>query len=460
MDAISWLPDEVLGNILSLLPTKEAASTCILSKKWRYVYRLVDHLEFDDSLSLYPASDEQVFPESFERFVDRTLALQSDSPIKKLSLNCHIGEGNERLQACVGRWISNVAGRGVLEAEIRINRRGLRSLPPQLFSCTTLVKLTIGRQIYIARPPSYVSLPSLKFLFLDTAPFPLRYLSGVLLPGCPVLEELSVHQKGYVVTPRTISSRIVKRLSVNYDCFHEVEDHISMSFDLPKLVCLDYSDFALAKYKLVNLESLVEAKLDLRPIKRLYLPRPDVTDLIVGIRHVEILHLSPVSAQMIDSYCRGGLPLFDNLLTLSFGSKNDQGWKLLPKLLKQSPKLQTLIVQDLDGYTSHVSMPRNKVESLHICGYRGTAQELNQLKSFLGEFEYLEFVQVDVAEATGITMQARTDLMTLVKVLSRMYWCEAVKPELGELLEQQTECWNTKDVQLNKLHLEHFNDVS
>uniref|UniRef100_A0A1J3K0Q8 F-box/LRR-repeat protein n=1 Tax=Noccaea caerulescens TaxID=107243 RepID=A0A1J3K0Q8_NOCCA len=421
MDAISWLPDEVLGNILSLLPTKEAASTCILSKKWRYVYRLVDSLELDDTLSLHPGFDKQgrhVFPESFESFVDRTLALQSDSPIKKFSLSCRIGEGNERLQACVCRWISNVAGRGVLEAEIRINPRGIHSLPPRLFSCKTLVKLTIGRQIYIRKPPSYVSLPSLKFLFLDTAPFPFRYLSTVFLPGCPVLEELSVHQMGSVVTPRTISSPTVKRLSVNYDCSQEVCDLISMSFDLPKLVCLDYSDYALAKYGQVSLESLVEAKLDLRPLKSAWLQRPpDLTDLIVGIRHVEILHLSPVSAHLIDSYCRGGLPLFDNLLNLSFGSKNDQGWKLLPKLLKQSPKLQTLIVQDLDGYTSDVSMPRNKVKSLHISGFRGTAQELDQLKSFLGEFESLELVQVDVAQASGITMQARTDLMTLVGVL-------------------------------------------
>ncbi|KAH0893922.1 hypothetical protein HID58_056351, partial [Brassica napus] len=30
-----WLPEEVLGSILSLLPTKQAASTSVLAKKWR-----------------------------------------------------------------------------------------------------------------------------------------------------------------------------------------------------------------------------------------------------------------------------------------------------------------------------------------------------------------------------------------------------------------------------------------
>ncbi|KAL0790732.1 hypothetical protein Bca101_006978 [Brassica carinata] len=36
-DLISWLPKEVLGSILSLLPTKQAASTSVLAKKWRHV---------------------------------------------------------------------------------------------------------------------------------------------------------------------------------------------------------------------------------------------------------------------------------------------------------------------------------------------------------------------------------------------------------------------------------------
>ncbi|ESQ28188.1 hypothetical protein EUTSA_v10019739mg, partial [Eutrema salsugineum] len=417
-DAISWLPDEVLGNILSLLPTKQAASTSLLSKKWRYVYRLVDNLEFDDSQQ----EGRYNFPESFENFVDRTLALQCDLPIKKFSLKCHVGEEDkERLKACLGRWISNVAGRGVLEAELRISRRGLGFLPPQLLSCKTLVKLTIGRQLYLDKLPSYVWLPSLKFLFLDTASFRYQYLCGVLLAGCPVLEELSVHHKNSVVTPNSISSPTIKRLSVNFDCRRETDCHRTMSFDLPRLVYLEYSDFALSLYRQVNLDSLVEVKLDLHLINFYNGWRPDITDLIAGLRNVEILHVSPVSADAIYTYCIRGLPLFDNLVTLSFGSKNERGWKLLPYLLKQSPKLETLVVQDLDGYTGgDVSMPRNKVKSLHILGYRGTDEELKQLKIFLGEFEYLEVVQVDVAEASedddGIIMQTKSDLMMLLGV--------------------------------------------
>ncbi|XP_019101721.1 PREDICTED: F-box/LRR-repeat protein At3g60040-like [Camelina sativa] len=353
-----------------------------------------------------------VFTEGFKNMIDRTLALQCDYPIKKFSLKCHVGKDDERQKACVGRWISNVVGRGVLEMDLRIKDRGIHFLPPLLFASKTLVKLTIGTQLYLGKLPSYVSLPSLKFLFIDTVFFEYEDLCCVLLAGCPVLEELSVHHINFSATPHTISSPTVKRLSVYYDSPLDVDCACYMSFDLPKLVYLEYSHCALGEYLQVNLESLVEAKLDLwleRKVDRL-----DVTDLITGISNVQTLHLSPGSVDVIYLHCKHGLPVFNNLVNLSVGSKNKRGWKLLAYLLKQSTKLETLIVKDLNGYTGDVSMPPNKVKVLHILGYRGTADELKLLKSFLGEFKCLELVQVDVANAAeddGIILQIKRELL-------------------------------------------------
>ncbi|ESQ50588.1 hypothetical protein EUTSA_v10022726mg [Eutrema salsugineum] len=354
-DSISWLPHEVLGSILSLLPTKQAASTALLSKQWRYLFRLVDNLDFDDSVSLHAGEDKLAFPESFENF---------KSSLKVVSYD-------ERQKACVDRWISNVAGRGVLEADLRIKDMGTLSLPPQLFASKTLVKLTLGSQLYLENIPSYVLLPSLKLLFIDSVYFQYEDLCGVLLAGCPVLEELSVHHKGFLPMPHTISSPSIKRLSVYYDSLY-FNGCDFMSLDLPKLS--------------------IEAKMDLHPTDMV--KTPDVTDLIVGIRNVEILHLSSVSAHVIYSYCRYKLPVFGNL----------------------APKLETLIVHVLNGYTGNVSMPLNKVKALHIPGYRGTAEEL---KSFLGEFKCIERVQVDVAEAAeddNIILQTKRDLIMLLAV--------------------------------------------
>jgi len=392
-DAINWLPDEILGKILSLLATKQAVSTSVLSKKWRTLFKLVDTLEFDDSVSgMGEQEASYVFPESFKDLVDRTVALQCDYPIRKLSLKCHVGRDDEQRKACVGRWISNVVGRGVSEVVLRINDRGLHFLSPQLLTCKTLVKLTLGTRLFLGKLPSYVSLPSLKFLFIHSVFFDdFGELSNVLLAGCPVVEALYLNQNGESM-PYTISSPTLKRLSVHYEYHFESV----ISFDLPNLEYLDYSDYALYGYPQVNLESLVEAYLNLD--KAEHVESPDVTKLIMGIRNVEILSLSPDSVGVIYSCCKYGLllPVFNNLVSLSFGTKKTRAWKLLADILKHSPKLETLIIEDLNGYPLDVSMPLNQVKELQILEYGESDDEVKRLKSFLGEESMIEVVFPEV----------------------------------------------------------------
>ena len=99
--------------------------------------------------------------------------------------------------------------------------------------------------------------------------------------------------------PYSISSQTIKKLTIYYDCEYGSD---FMSFDGPSLVSLDCSDYALYVYPLVNLESLVEAKLvDLCYSKRI--KRPDISGLLVGISNVQTLHLSVGSVDV-------SLPIF------------------------------------------------------------------------------------------------------------------------------------------------------
>ncbi|CAH8269182.1 unnamed protein product [Arabidopsis lyrata] len=345
-DAISWLPHEVLGDILSLVPTKLAASTSLLSKKWRNVFALVHNLDFDDSVLLQPEEGKQrrdVIKECFRNFVDRTLALQCASPLKKFSLKCHYDHDSEL--AHVVRWVCNALDRGVVELGVSIKPRwdpvprsetgvwqlpvniqthGDVFLPHALFTSKTLVKLTLGTQVAFGKLPPDLSLPALKSLFRR-------------------LRELFVRHKQYVGLPFCISSRIIEKLSVQYDSDYDLD--LGMSFDAPSLVFLDYSDYALSLYPQVNLKSLVEARLDLRYSN--IIKRPDISGLFIGISNIKTMRLSANSADVISRCVKHGLrlPVFNNLVSLTFGSKDKRGWRLLPYLLKQSPKLETLIIQ-------------------------------------------------------------------------------------------------------------------
>ncbi|KAK7401873.1 hypothetical protein VNO78_13704 [Psophocarpus tetragonolobus] len=52
LDMISSLPDPLLGIIISFLPGTEAVRTCVLSKRWKFVWKIVSHLTLDQSKML------------------------------------------------------------------------------------------------------------------------------------------------------------------------------------------------------------------------------------------------------------------------------------------------------------------------------------------------------------------------------------------------------------------------
>ncbi|KAJ4904978.1 F-box family protein [Raphanus sativus] len=330
-DLISWLPEEVLGSILSLLPTKQAATTSVLAKKWRHVFRLVHNLDFNDYDHVLPPEEEEggrkwdLIRESFRKFVD---ALQCASRIKIFSLKCHFREESE--MAHVNSWICNAVERGVLEMSLDLWTVCVVVLPCELVTSKTLVKLTLGSHIDLGNIPPGVSLPALKSLFIDTILFSFGDLCNVLLPGCPVLEELSVRHVNYEGISYCISSRSIKKLTVYYNFETWITEMPGMSFDAPNLVSLDYSDYALEEYPQVNLESLVEARLNIKYSK--LIKWPDMSGLINGISNVRALHLTPASTNVISRCVKHGLslPVFKNLFGLSFWGDNKRCWKLLP----------------------------------------------------------------------------------------------------------------------------------
>ncbi|EFH39321.1 hypothetical protein ARALYDRAFT_920597 [Arabidopsis lyrata subsp. lyrata] len=112
-DIISTLPEPLICQILSCLPTKEAALTSLLSKKWRYLFAFTPNLEFDYS-SVYLHIEEgkakkDEIHRMFTDFVDRVLALQANSTPNKFSFKC----GPDVDPVCVIRWILTVLERGI-----------------------------------------------------------------------------------------------------------------------------------------------------------------------------------------------------------------------------------------------------------------------------------------------------------------------------------------------------------
>ncbi|EOA23028.1 hypothetical protein CARUB_v10003793mg [Capsella rubella] len=431
--SINSLPDEVLGQILSLIPTKLAASTSVLSKRWRNLLPLVENLDFDESMVVYPNKRRTSATigdgGGFLDFVERTLVLLGDSPIKKFSMKW-------KSQIDYSRYndlIRNVLDRGSLE--LHLSSTSYQYIKPEFFFSKTLVKLTLSHGCYFqdTLPPDGVLFPALKTLSFvqvcfdsgDADPY------DCLLTCCPLLEEVNI----FAGDPfemggwrRYIWSSPIQRLSIFYR-FHDLDAHDSVIIETPSLVYLDYSSYVSEDYQF-QMDSLVEARLDLilwkyndyiSPVDEYYGYDStkgdawgDATKLIEAIRNVVTLHLSADSLEVFHCCCKS-MPEFNNLVKLSFESHEERDWQVLPLLLKKSPNLETLVLKGLVHKITkgcggvcpckRVRKKRKKKRSclsscgakvLKVYGYGGSCRELKQMRHFMENLRCLEVVKVQV----------------------------------------------------------------
>ncbi|KAG7561410.1 FBD domain [Arabidopsis thaliana x Arabidopsis arenosa] len=269
--------------------------------------------------------------------------------------------------------------------------------------------------------------PTLNSLVLDLVEFRDDDKVGFrqILLVFPSLQSLRVHESNkWKFWNGSASTRTLKSLVYRSDDDSSAPKPC-VSFDTPSLVYLDYSDMVADKYEDLKFDSLVEARLDLHLTAYQIMRKPnnigfvsgDITTLFKGIRNVKILCLSPDALEAL--YYRGDrIPLFNNLISLSLGSDKPHGspfifWKLLPSLLNNSLNLETLIIKGLVHYVAEGweglspmsrlcfswdavsdSLSSSAMKVLEMTGYKGTSQELNQMKRFLGNLSRLEVVRV------------------------------------------------------------------
>ncbi|XP_033130625.1 F-box protein At3g59000-like isoform X2 [Brassica rapa] len=448
MDRVSNLPDEVLSHILSLLTTKEAALTSILSKRWRNLLAFVPSLTIDDSVFLHPEEGKQdrvEVKQSFMDFVDRVLALQGNSPLNKFSLKCVTVVDTDRVDG----WVSNALARGgVSDLDLQIiipsDIGEFYKLSPKCFECNTLVSLKIHRGIDISLVAGRILLPLLKTLVLDSVPVcPNEF--EILLQALPSLEELVLVYVMWKGRDVIVSSASVKTLIVNLGFWLN-----TLSFDTPSLVHFGYSGSAAWDYPVVNMGNLVDTQIDFY-LSQLHikllgapgndedaLPYSNAWKLFHGIRNVSHLSLFPDALEVL-SMCSESLPVFNNLNSLAIRSDKDRRWQAMPALLRNCPHLETLVIQGLVHHVTDkcgdvcdcisredkgLSLKVCPVKVMEIYGFRGTMKEMAMIKHFLDYFPCLKEMEVYAEENNNPTqLGGNQRVLEMFKLYNKLSSC-------------------------------------
>jgi hypothetical protein len=184
VDRISDLPDAIICDILYYFPTKFAATTSVLSKRWRYLWLSVLALNFDSRH--FKTSD-----------VLGCVMDRRDITLPTLSFRVKYHNSSCCNQEVVDGFVQHVMQRGIQNFDLDLSKdwstfESFVALPVATFSCRTLkvLKLTnIRVTIFMWKD---LHLPSLKTLHLTKSVFDeVDHLIKLLL-SCPILEDLKL----------------------------------------------------------------------------------------------------------------------------------------------------------------------------------------------------------------------------------------------------------------------------
>ncbi|XP_071695477.1 F-box/FBD/LRR-repeat protein At1g13570-like [Rutidosis leptorrhynchoides] len=197
LDRISNLPLPIIETILSLLPTKVAVRTSILSREWRYHWTKIPELFFDED-AFKGSSDqlsilEQTFYYScpcrrcnFFKAIYQVLLLHK-GPLLEFSLITSADMICDELDLI----ISHLSRRNTVKIfSLDLNEYSKYRLPLSFFSLNQLTNLDLHK-VCIHHPPTFNGFGSLTSLYLHNIKISPKTLVH-LVSNCPVLKSLTL----------------------------------------------------------------------------------------------------------------------------------------------------------------------------------------------------------------------------------------------------------------------------
>ncbi|KAF2543921.1 hypothetical protein F2Q68_00030640 [Brassica cretica] len=294
MDKISQLPDELLLKVLLPLPTKVAANTSILSKRWEFLWMWLPKLEYDHSM------DER---KSLIDFITLNMPQHRAPVIESLRLNFSYGYKGSVTREDIRMWVAIAVTRF-----LRVTYADQKSLHRLLSSCPVLEDLFVKHNGCESEHLEKFSVivPSLQRLTLKTCR---GSFFQALVMNTPSLKYFKFR---------------------DYTCEHD--DFSDIDFDF------DYNGYSFYSDDMPKLEEM--------EVDSTYLDTENFVSLITYVMRLSLC----LPDQAEKALYREGIVL-SQLRHLKLCSCTINWSKLLVLFLKDSPNLQELVVHLTNDHT-------------------------------------------------------------------------------------------------------------
>ncbi|XP_056857354.1 putative F-box/FBD/LRR-repeat protein At5g56810 [Raphanus sativus] len=320
-DRISHLPDDLLLRILSLTPVRTAMSTSLLSTRWKYVWKMMPVLVYDETCPYIGSL-------GFDQFCVTSLPLHE--ALK--TLNLKLGKYTDSIDNLL---FPNIRS-NLLEMKINLNYYyGYYTpitFPNNLTVFKTLLVLKLQGRIILDVVDSPICFLSLKILHLTCVNFGCEESFARLLSACPVLEDLFLQRlcsRGRFLFNMSVPS--LQRLSITSERAYYNSDEPRLEINTPFLNYLKIFDRCGYYNFLEDMPKLVEADVSVDMSKNENLLR-----VLSSVEHLVICLYPSLVLDLRDSL------IFNRLLHLELEVCNSFRSNLLLSLLKYFPYLQSL----------------------------------------------------------------------------------------------------------------------
>ncbi|KAK6156553.1 hypothetical protein DH2020_010801 [Rehmannia glutinosa] len=283
IDRLSALPDSLLIRILSNLRMQEAAMTCVLSKRWQFLWTDLPRLEFRESSHRTEKTRE------FVAWVHRTLVISSGNHLEKLEVNFMY---NKSFVSDVNVWVEFALKNKVKDVFLRLinSLEDLYMLPQMMYCNSSLTRLTL--QGCIMAPRTTIDWKSLTKLDLSCVELRQHVVENIL-SSCPVLISLSL-MEFWGFNCLEVHSQSLGELIIRY--WKDWNSESLLEISAPNLHYLEVSLYAIGrKLRLTNISSLVDAYINFddfdgdasRPVNMMSYMK----ELLENLQHVKKLEL-------------------------------------------------------------------------------------------------------------------------------------------------------------------------